>query len=199
MKNIISRIYRGIRRRILLMTGKSLVDPRVKVGEGTYGITERTVLLFRDDDRVTIGKYCSVASGVTVLASGEHNYRAVANYPFEAIFSGNIDRDTFSKGQVVIGNDVWIGANATILSGVVIGDGAVVAAGAVVVNNVPPYAIVAGVPARVIKIRFSDEICEQLLAIRWWDWDNHQLRQNMNYFYLPVEEFVRHFAQAENN
>jgi acetyltransferase-like isoleucine patch superfamily enzyme len=170
--------------------GLSTLDPRVKVGHGTYGIGEKTVLLFRDDDRVRIGKYCSVAYGVTIIASGEHNYGGVANFPFAAVLNQDIDRDTFSKGLVRIGNDVWIGANATILSGVTIGDGAVVAAGAVVTDSVPPYAIVGGVPARVIKYRFDAGVIESLLRIAWWEWSPQCIQENMECFYLPVDAFL---------
>lgn len=167
-----------------------VLDRRVVVGHGTYGVGEKTVLLFRDDDRVVIGKYCSVAYGVTIIASGEHNYRGVANFPFAAVLNGNIDQDTYSKGPVSIGSDVWLGANSTILSGVAIGDGAVVAAGSVVTESVPPYAIVGGVPARVIKYRFDPATIDSLLQISWWDWHPETIRNNMNLFYLPVDSFL---------
>ena len=101
------------------------------------------------------------------------------------------EKDTFSKGTVVIGNDVWIGARATILSGVTVGDGAVIGAGALVAKDVPPYAIVGGVPARLIKYRFSSEIINELLEIKWWDWDSKKLTQNIDDFYLDVEEFIK--------
>ena len=104
--SIVRQIYRGIRRRLKGLAGIQEIDPRVHVGAYTYGVGEQTVLLFRDDDRVAIGKYCSIAYGVTIVASGEHNYRAVANYPFYARILGDSDKDTFTKGQVVIGNDV---------------------------------------------------------------------------------------------
>lgn len=167
-------------------------DPRVTVGDGTYGVGTKTILLFKDDDRVTIGKYCSIAYGATIIASGEHNYRRVANYPFAARLNGNIDLDTLSKGSVHIGNDVWLGANSTVLSGVTVGDGAVVAAGAVVTRSVPAYAIVGGVPARIIKYRFSPEIIEALLQISWWNWSSKRIEANQDLFYLPIDEFINH-------
>lgn len=183
---IVARLLRRLKRLVLGAT----LDPRVSVGHGTYGVGERTVLLFRDDDRVQIGKYCSVAYGVTIVASGEHNYSGVANFPFAAVLNQDIDRDTFSKGPVRIGNDVWLGANATILSGVTIGDGAVVAAGAVVTESVPPYAIVGGVPAGVIKYRFEARAIESLLHVAWWNWSPDRIRENMDLFYLPVDAFL---------
>jgi acetyltransferase-like isoleucine patch superfamily enzyme len=186
LNNITARLLRRVKR----FLGVSMLDPRVSVGYGTYGIGEKTVLLFRDDDRVQIGKYCSVAFGVTIVSSGEHNYSGVTNFPFAAVLNQDIERDTFTKGPVQIGNDVWIGANATILSGVTIGDGAVVAAGAVVTKSVPSYAIVGGVPARVIKYRFKAETIESLLSVAWWDWSPKSIQENMELFYLPVDAFL---------
>ena len=179
-----------LRRMVSRLLGVSTLDPRVSVGYGTYGVGEKTVLLFRDNDKVQIGKYCSVAYGVTIVASGEHNYSGVANFPFAACLNKDINRDTFSKGEVRIGNDVWIGANATILSGVIIEDGAVVAAGAVVTESVPPYAIVGGVPARVIKYRFEAEVIESLLRVAWWNWSEESIREKIELFYLPVDVFL---------
>ena len=102
-----------------------------------------------------------------------------------------VDKDTFSNGEVFIGNDVWIGMNAIILSGVSIGDGAVVAAGAVVVEDVPPYAIVLGVPAKVKGYRFKTEVIQSLLEMRWWDWDAKKIVENVDDFYIDVEEFIK--------
>lgn len=126
---------------------------------------------------------CSVAYGVTIVASGEHSYRGVSNFPFAAVLKGDVDRDTLSKGPVWIGNDVWIGANATILSGVTIGDGAVVAAGRLT-ESVPPFAVVGGVPA-VHQDRFPAETIERLLRVGWWDWNPEDIKRNMDMFYLP--------------
>ncbi len=196
---MVSALIARIRRWTKRLLGIATMDPRVSVGLETYGVGERTVLLFRDDDRVVIGKYCSVAYGVTIVASGEHNYQGIANFPFAAMLKGDIDRDTFSKGPVRIGNDVWIGANATILSGVIVGDGAVIAAGSVVTKPVPPFAIVGGVPARIIKYRFPGETIEQLLRVKWWDWSPEQIEQNMDLFYLPVDEFLNNSVVVEKN
>lgn len=196
---VLSLVIARLRRRIRLLLGQSVLDSRVEVGQGTYGVGEKTVLLFREDDRVIIGKYCSVAYGVTIIASGEHNYRGVANYPFAAVLNQDLDRDTFSKGNVRIGNDVWLGANATILSGVTVGDGAVVAAGAVVTESVPPYAIVGGVPARIIKYRFPDEVIESMLRVAWWNWSQEIIREHMELFYLPVGAFLSKAVELSKN
>ena len=189
--SILYKVFRGLRNfsRYIL---HHKIDSRVSVGACTYGVDHATVLLFKRTDRVHIGKYCSIAEGVKIIASGEHNYRAVANFPFHAHYlnQGN-EKDTFSKGMVMIGNDVWVGARVTILSGVTIGDGAVIAAGALVAKDVPPYAIVGGVPAVLIKYRFSPEIIKELLEIKWWEWGAEMLMKNMDNFYLDVEEFIK--------
>jgi acetyltransferase-like isoleucine patch superfamily enzyme len=196
---VLNSIITRLRGRIRSLLGQSTLDPRIDVGHGTYGVGKKTILLFRDNDHVIIGNYCSVAYGVTIVASGEHNYRGVSNYPFAAVLNQDIDRDTFSKGNIRIGNDVWLGANATILSGVTIGDGAVVAAGAVVTESVPPYAIVGGVPARVIKYRFPPEIIDRLLRVAWWNWPPPKICENMALFYLPVEEFLLKVLEMDKN
>jgi len=186
------KIIRYILGKIKNLTENPTISGKVFVGDYTYGVTSKTVFLFKESDRVYIGKYCSFAYGVKIIASGEHNYKAVANFPFYAHYlNQGAERDTFSKGEVRIGNDVWIGARATILSGVKIGDGAVVAACALVTKDVPPYAIVGGVPAKLLKYRFSQEIISDLLKIKWWDWDADILKNNIDDFYLDVNEFVK--------
>lgn len=186
------KALRLLARKIKNLAKEPEIDTRVSVGYYTYGLNTETILLFKDSDRVHVGKYCSFAYGVKVIASGEHNYGAVANFPFYAHYlSQGPEKDTFSKGEVWIGNDVWIGTRATILSGVKVGDGAVIAAGAVVTRDVPPYAIVGGVPANIIKYRFSPEIISALLDIKWWDWDDEIASKNIDDFYLDVNEFIR--------
>ena len=171
---------------------------QVKIGKYTYGANPKTFLIFKDSDRIYVGNFCSFAYGVKVVASGEHDYGAVSSFPFHAhLMNLGVEKDTFSKGEVRIGNDVWIGARATILSGVTIGDGAVVAAGAVVSKNVPPYSIVAGIPARVIKYRFSEEKIIRLLGIKWWDWEIDFIKANLDEFYMDVDAFIEKFSKHD--
>lgn len=171
-----------------------LLDRRILVGDHTYGINDKTVLLFKKNDRVVIGKFCSIAVGVKIIASGEHNYKAVSSFPFYAHYlKKSIEKDTYSKGEVNIGNDVWVGANAVILSGVKVGDGAVIAAGSVVTKNIPPYAIAAGVPAKVIKFRFNQDIVDRLLKIQWWNWDKQFLNNHVDDMYENIEEFIKKY------
>lgn len=130
-----------------------------------------------NNDRLIIGKFCSIACGAKFLfTSANHASKSLSTYPFPIFFEEwNLDKEQITsawdnKGDIVIGNDVWIGYEAVVLSGVHIGDGAIIGTRAVVTKDVPPYAIVGGIPAKEIKKRFSDEAIEKLLQIQWWNW-----------------------------
>jgi len=120
-----------------------------------------------EEEGLIIGKYCSIAANVTIMLGGNHRYDWITTYPFSVIWPAYsyIKGHPKSKGFVVIGNDVWIGRNAMIMSGVHIGDGAVVGAGSIITKDVPPYAIVAGNPAKVVRYRFNEDQIERLLRI----------------------------------
>jgi acetyltransferase-like isoleucine patch superfamily enzyme len=155
-----------------------------EIGEYTYGLP--TALRWGDSSRLIIGRYCSIADGVSILLGGNHRGDWVTTYPFSAIpdtwpEAGGIPGHPQSNGDVRIGNDVWLARNCTILSGVTIGDGAIVAAAAVVTKDVPPYAIVGGNPARVVKYRFSEQDIASLLRMRWWDWPEKHIRNVLPY------------------
>jgi virginiamycin A acetyltransferase len=119
---------------------------------------------------ITIGSFCSIAKDVTIQEYNHRTDRLTTYYIEKNLFGGRNKDEISSKGPIAIGNDVWIGAKAIILSGISIGDGAIVAAGSVVTKDVPAYAIVGGNPARIIKYRFSEEVIRQLENLRWWDW-----------------------------
>jgi probable biosynthetic protein (TIGR04098 family) len=144
---------------------------------GDYSIGAPTVLFWNDASRLKIGKYCSVAAGVTFVLGGQHRSDTVTTFPLGMPF-GNWEpgQGPYSRGDITIGSDVWIGANATILSGVTIADGAVVGAGSVVIHDVPPYTVVFGNPARAIAKRFSDDAVQALMELRWWDLEAAQVR-----------------------
>lgn len=170
-------------------------SPLIIVGEYTYldepaGAEnfERHNVLYHFDfigDRLVIGKYCCLARQIRFLMNGaNHSLAGLSAYPFY-IFGGDWaafpppDESSTSKGDTVVGNDDWIGFGATILPGVTIGDGAIVGACSVVTRDVPPYAIVGGNPARVIRTRFTDDVVAELLDIRWWDWPVEKVTANL--------------------
>lgn len=149
-----------------------------KIGEWTYGVPE---IMWGDGAHLTIGKFCAIAPGVSIYLGGNHRPDWVTTYPFSALTqhwpeARAIAGHPSSRGDVVIGNDVWMGNNCAILSGVRIGDGAVIGAHSVVTKDVPPYAIVGGNPARVIRLRFLEAQIAALLRLAWWDWPEDRLR-----------------------
>ena len=137
-------------------------------------------------DKLIIGKFCSIACGAKFLFnSANHTLSSLSTYPFPLFFEEwnlekkNVAQSWDNKGDIIIGNDVWIGYEAVILAGVSIGDGAIIGARAVVTKDVPPYTIVGGVPAKSIKKRFSDETISSLLSIQWWNWSKEKISKNI--------------------
>lgn len=153
----------------------------VEIGDNSY--TGPFDMIFK----CKIGSYTSISYGVTI-GPPEHNYSRISTHPFiydsfyeifdkeETLLNEKIDR------ELEIGNDVWIGCNSTILRGIKIGDGAIVGANSLVNKDIPPYAIVAGSPAKIIKFRFSEKVIEKLLDIKWWEWSKDRIKQNSNIF-----------------
>lgn len=137
-------------------------DELIQIGNYSYG--EINVDYYSvSNEKLLIGHFCSIAQGVLFILGGGHNYRHFTNYPFDKKF--NDIHEALTKGPIIVHDDVWIGYGATILSGVELGQGAVIGARAVVTKSVPPYAIVVGNPAVIIKYRFPKDICERLLSI----------------------------------
>jgi virginiamycin A acetyltransferase len=188
---------------------KNLIqNPYISVGEFTYYDDfedvqnfERNVRYHFDftGDKLQIGKFCMIASGVEFIMNGaNHLTDAISTYPF-AIFGGDwanaMEGKQYPyKGDTVIGNDVWIGYKATIMTGVTIGDGAIIATKAVVTKDVPPYTIVGGNPAQIIKKRFSDEQIALLLQIKWWDWSVEKITENLSILTSPDVEKLQTIA-----
>jgi acetyltransferase-like isoleucine patch superfamily enzyme len=162
-----------------------------RVGDWSYGWPE--VLAFGDTG-LTIGRFCSIARGVTIIVKADHRTDWVTTYPFPELWPearGYLGHPS-KKGDVVIGHDVWIGQNATILSGVRIGNGAVVAAASVVTADVPAYGIVAGNPARLLRTRFPPEQIAALDRIAWWDWPVENIRAALPHLLSPdIGQFIR--------
>lgn len=177
-------------------------NPNIIVGDFTYYDDFEDVANFEKNvkyhfdfigDKLIIGKFCMIASDVNfIMNGGNHLTEATTAYPF-AIFGGTWqnamnDKSYPSKGNTVIGNDVWIGQGATIMPGVNIGDGAIIATKSVVTKNIEPYTIVGGNPAIPIKKRFSEEIIIKLLQLQWWDWDIEKITQNLEKLTSHPEE-----------
>ncbi|HXB66324.1 MAG TPA: CatB-related O-acetyltransferase [Solirubrobacteraceae bacterium] len=183
------RLKRTLARRL---PGMSAPEPRTEawlkqngmlsVGHRTYG-GFRVLVFAGDSARVSIGSWCSIASDVEIMPGGNHRIDTVTSYPMrQYLVPDHMERvgQPWSKGDVRIGNDVWIGQGAKILGGVTVGDGAVVAAWSVVSKDVAPYTIVAGAPARPVRTRFSEETIASLLRIRWWDWQEEAVLERID-------------------
>ena len=149
------------------------------IGQFTYG--DPLVLEWGEGMTLSVGNFCSIAPNVTILLGGNHRGDWITTFPFNVIFEDfrQIEGHPSSNGDVVIGNDVWIGLNAIILSGVTIGDGAIIAANSVVAKDVNPYTVIGGNPAKRIKHRFNDRTIEDLLRIQWWNWDLEKIKSNI--------------------
>lgn len=175
-----------------------ITNPNITVGDYTMyndfvndpRLFEKNNVLYHypiNHDKLIIGKFCSIACGTRfIFNSANHTMTSLSTYPFPLFFEEweldrkNVTSSWDNKGDIIIGNDVWIGYEAVILSGVNIGDGAIIGTRAVVTKDVPPYTIVGGVPAKPIRKRFSDEIISYLLKIKWWDWSKERIAQNID-------------------
>ena len=194
---------------------EDIVYKNCLIGKYTYGYKE---LLYDYPLATKIGRYCSING--TARIWNNHSTQCITTHPFLDYkmfcatdeeyeqrksfcekYGQNKENADFENSPirnnkpVIIGNDVWIGANVIILPGTKIGDGAILAAGAVITRNVEPYAIVGGVPAKIIKKRFSDEVIEKMLCIKWWDWEDSEIKKNLELFYQP-EKFVEKFYES---
>jgi acetyltransferase-like isoleucine patch superfamily enzyme len=151
--------------------------PSYRLGAGTYGMP--TVHDYKEGSTLHIGAYCSIAGGVQIFLGGHHRIDWLSSYPFPAFMPevGHIENFTGSRGDVVIGSDVWLCANCTILSGVTIGHGAVIANSAVISRDVEPYAVMAGNPAQRVRWRFDEPTRQALLESAWWEWPEAEVRQ----------------------
>jgi virginiamycin A acetyltransferase len=176
---------------------KAVVDaPNIEIGDYTYyddpvephRFAEKCVLYHFDfiGDRLVIGRFCAIAMGVRFIMNGaNHATSGLSTYPFQIFGNGwekGFDAAAMgeaSRGDTIVGSDVWIGMEALILPGTRIGDGAIVGAQAVVSGDVPPYAVVVGNPAKIVRRRFDDATIERLLRLRWWDWSAEKITRHV--------------------
>ncbi len=164
------------------ITREQFSNPLFTIGEHTYGRPD--IRSYPDNTRLTIGKFCSISAKVTIILGGNHRIDWASTYPFSAFShqwpeAENISGHPHTKGDLIIGHDVWIGHGATILSGLTIGSGAVIGACSVVSRDVPPYGIVIGNPAQLIRKRFDQELCNGLMELSWWHWPEDKIKKNM--------------------
>lgn len=151
----------------------------ITVGRHTYPNPPPVAYYVGDTARVSVGSFTSIAAGVEILAGGEHHTDWVSTFPLRIrmdLPGKLLDGQPGTKGDVSIGSDVWLGRHSRVMSGVTIGHGAIVAAGAIVTKDVPPYAIVGGVPAKVLKYRLGPEQIDAMLRIAWWEWSDDDIR-----------------------
>ena len=170
----------------------------ISVGRYTYG--KINVYDYGADTRLKIGSFCSIGNNVTFMVGGDHDIYRVSTYPFKKIF-GDKQPETKSKGDIIIEDDVWIGNDVYIMSGVKIGRGAVIAAGAVVTREVPAFSVVGGVPAKVIKYRFTEEIINILLQLNWNNVTEQEILNKIEELYKsPVNiEDIRKIVKELNH
>lgn len=165
---------------------------QVSVGRHTYGLAARNFVRPSALAPISVGAFCSIGPDVLLFGQADHPTHLPSTFPLrgQLLRKAQGVQDATTRGALSIGNDVWIGARAMVLSGVAVGDGAVIGAGAVVARNVAPYAIMVGNPARRVRFRFPPEIVAALLEIRWWDWPDTRIAALEDAFYGPVEAFI---------
>lgn len=186
-------LYNNFRNYLIYRYKKEILSDIVKIGD--YTINNAKIVTASYKNKLIIGNFCSIATGSSIILSSSHRTDWISTYPlihtenksrFDHFDDGHQRGIISGKGNIVIGNDVWIGINAIILPGVKIGDGAVIGAGSVITKNVDDYEVVAGNPAKHIRYRFSNKEITALKKIKWWDW--------------PLEKIIenRHFIESDN-
>ena len=173
-----------------------ITNPNIQIGDYTFyhdfenplDFEKKNVLYHYpvNNDKLIIGKFCSVAHGTRFLFNGaNHKLNSLSTYPFAVMYKEwdleiPVTDAWDNKGDIVVGNDVWIGFEAVIMAGVSIGDGAIIASRSVVTKDVEPYSIVGGVPAKLIRKRFSEEQIQKLLEMKWWDWSEELIKDHLD-------------------
>ena len=176
----------------------------VIIGKHVYGFP---YIVRAVSSTVVIGNYCSFGRNCSIIPCHAHLPSSkkderffISTYPISGHRGWKQKRFVSHKKEnfVIIGNDVWVGINTTILAGVKIGNGAVIGAGAVVTHSIPPYAIAAGVPARILRYRYTEEQRAMLLKIAWWNWSDEKIKTYADFFYGDIDDFIQKFAVKDN-
>jgi chloramphenicol O-acetyltransferase type B len=170
--------------------------PQYNIGKWTYGNPK--IRSWEEGASLRIGSFCSIAEGVKIFLGGEHRVDWVTTFPFSVLWEAGhgIKGHPKTKGDVIIGNDVWVGADCVILSGVTIGDGAVLGARAVATRDIPPYAIATGNPARTVRKRFDDQTIARLLRVKWWEWGDKRIEKALPMLLQDDISSFLEFAEA---
>ena len=187
-----------------------ITRPNIQVGDYTYYDDVNGPENFQDHvthhyefigDKLIIGKFCAIGRGIEFIMNGaNHRMGSVTTYPFNIMGYGR-EKVTPSleelplKGDTVVGNDVWIGQNVTVLPGVHIGDGAIIAANSVVTRDIPPYCVAGGNPCMVLRPRFDRELTEYLLELKWWDWPPEKIFRNLEALCSSDLEQIKHISE----
>lgn len=159
----------------------------IRVGKHSYGVAGCSVHVWeRHDAIVQVGSYCSLGANIKFIIDGNHRIDTFSSYPFQTLFAG-APVNVWGKETPTVGHDVWIASDVVIYSGVHIGDGAVIGGNSVVTKSVPPYAVVAGNPARIVKYRFPDDVIADLLALKWWTLPEDVIHTRL----IPIQDDIR--------
>lgn len=155
------------------------------LGNKSYCYAERR----GTENNVIVGNYTSIGCDTIFDGGFQHNVNYISTYPFHSIYS-ELKSNVVCKGDIILGSDVWIGERCTIMSGISVGHGAIIGTNSIVTKDVPPYAVMGGVPAKIIRYRYDQETINKLLLIRWWDWSDEKIRDNL---YLLQSDDIRKF------
>lgn len=165
--------------------------PQVSIGRYTYGIVHESIPLMESRNwKLEIGSFCSIAPAVRFVFGKHHQIEGPTTFPIREFVRNHWDQDSWAHESIQVGHDVWIASNSLILSGVTIGHGAVIGAGSVVARDIPPYAIAAGVPARVLRWRMPEAQQAKMMEIAWWDWPEEKILANESLLYGDIEAFI---------
>lgn len=179
------------------LTSSALRSGRLTMGRHTYG-NPRVLTFAGDDTTAAIGSFTSIARGVTLVLGGNHPLDRLTTYPLRLMWGlegAGTDGYPWSKGDISVGSDVWLGLDSMILSGVTIGHGAIVAARSVVTADIPPYAVAAGSPARIVRSRLPETDVARMLDIAWWEWDDTTIREAVSLLTAGAVDPLAAFAE----